>query len=169
MGCIFCKLRPKAATTLTDSSLRLRTSCCNRFLYLDNTGLSTSGIDAVAKKYLVKIWSGNVYRQRPRTCRASRTVCRTYRTRSGKTPPKWNRTAAQKSSELSDSKLPESLWSLKIFLISPSFPDFRMPKSSSALISHMQRKCTFWKNLFQRQTTHTYESKWHKLILVPKV
>ena len=34
MGCIFCKLRPKAATTLTDSSLRLRTSCCNRFLYL---------------------------------------------------------------------------------------------------------------------------------------
>ena len=146
MGCIFCKLRPKAATMLTDSSLRLRTSCCNRFLYLDNTGLSTSGIDAVAKKYLVEIWSGNVCRQRPRTCRASRTVCRTYRTQSGKTPPKWNRTAAQKSSELSHSKLPESLWSLKIFLISPSFPDFRMPKSSSALISHMQRKCTFWKS-----------------------
>ena len=102
--------------------------------------------NSVAKKYLVEIWSGNVCRQRPRTCRASRTVCRTYRTRSGKTPPKWNRTAAQKSSELSHSKLPESLWSLKIFLISPSFPDFRMPKSSSALISHMQRKCTFWKS-----------------------
>jgi len=91
-------------------------------------------------------------RQRRRTCRASRTVCRTYRTQLGKTPHKWSRTAVQKSSELWRSKLSSGVLGGSNLNCSLSeFPECPRIRRRSATC---RRKCTFGKSF--RLTNHQY-------------
>ena len=168
MGCIFCKLRPKAATTLTDSSLRLRTSCCNRFLYLDNTVLSTWG-SATAKKIF-----GRNLKWKCLQAKTKDLPSESHSVQNISDP------IGQNTSQVKQNCCSKVFWALRFqasrtFVEPQDILDFselsRLPNAQKFVGAHQPHaeKMHILEKLFQKQTTHAYESKWHKLILVPKV